>query len=103
MAERRGPRRLSDSLGRLGGELGPQTRLARIQFAWREAVGPTIAAEATPVSERDGTLVVSCSSAVWAQELDLMQTDLLARLNAELGEQIVRSARFRADGRHAGR
>jgi predicted nucleic acid-binding Zn ribbon protein len=36
---------------------------------------------------------VTCASAVWAQELDLMGPELVARLNAELGAELVRSLR----------
>lgn len=97
----RSPRRLSDSLAGLGSELGPQTPLARVQAAWSSALGAAIAAESTPVSEQAGRVVVSCSSAAWAQELDLMQLELVERLNATLGDQVVASLRFRADGRHA--
>jgi predicted nucleic acid-binding Zn ribbon protein len=32
---------------------------------------------------------------VWAQELSLMAVDLLARLNAVLGEEVVRELRCR--------
>jgi predicted nucleic acid-binding Zn ribbon protein len=49
-------------------------------------VGERIAAVATPVSERAGTLTIECADSVWAQELDLMQGELLERLREELGE-----------------
>ena len=65
-------------------ELAPQTLLADVQRAWREAVGETIAGEAQPTSERGGTLTVSCSASVWAQELDLMAPAILPRLNSLL-------------------
>ena len=38
------------------------------------------------VSERDGLVTIACRSAVWAQELDLLGPDLVARLNRALGE-----------------
>jgi hypothetical protein len=41
-------------------------------------------------------LVVTCSSAVWAQELDLMAPDLIARLNGLLGREAVGSLRCQA-------
>jgi predicted nucleic acid-binding Zn ribbon protein len=48
--------------------------------------GEGVAREASPVAERDGLVTVACRSATWAQELDLLQSDLLERLNAALGE-----------------
>jgi predicted nucleic acid-binding Zn ribbon protein len=68
-----------------------------VQAAWGEVVGERIAAVATPVSERGGAVVVSCSDSVWAQELDLMQEQLLERLRGRLGEQAPKSLRFRVN------
>jgi predicted nucleic acid-binding Zn ribbon protein len=88
---RRSPRPLSLALDRIRDELAPQTLLADAQRAWPEAVGATIAREATPVSERGGVLTVSCSASVWAQELDLMGPVLLERLNERLrGQKLSR-------------
>jgi predicted nucleic acid-binding Zn ribbon protein len=62
-------------------------------------VGDRIAAVASPVSERGGEVTVSCSDSVWAQELDLMQGQLIERLQDKLGEQAPKSLRFRvSDG-----
>jgi predicted nucleic acid-binding Zn ribbon protein len=36
----------------------------------------SVAAEAEPLSERAGTLTVTCRSAVWASELQLLAPDL---------------------------
>jgi len=65
-------------------ELSPQTLLAEAQRAWPDVVGPSIAAEATPVSERGGVLTISCTASVWAQELDLMSQPIVERLNMVL-------------------
>ncbi|HEX8689180.1 MAG TPA: DUF721 domain-containing protein [Solirubrobacterales bacterium] len=74
----------------------PKTRLAAAQAVWAETVGERVAAVAEPVSERAGALLVACSDPVWAQELDLMQEELLGRLRERLGEQAPQSLRFRA-------
>jgi predicted nucleic acid-binding Zn ribbon protein len=88
---RRSPRPLSFALDQIRDELAPATLLAEVQRVWSEAVGPTIAAEAQPTSERGGVLTVSCSASVWAQELDLMAPVLLERLNGVLsGAAITR-------------
>ena len=81
---RRGPRTVALPLGHLRDVLAPQTLLAEVQRVWAEAVGQTIAAEAQPTAERGGSLTVSCSASVWAQELDLMGPAILQRLNAHL-------------------
>ena len=79
------PRRLGAALDRLTADLAPATTLARVQACWPDTVGPAIAAEAEPVSEREGVVTVACKSAVWAQELDLLGPDLVGRLNGALG------------------
>jgi len=71
--------------------------LAALQSAWAEVVGERIAAVATPISERGGEATVACADSVWAQELDLMQAQLLERLQERLGEQCPKSFRFRVD------
>ena len=59
-------------------------------------MGERIAAVTEPVSERDGTLLVHCSDPVWANELELMQDQLLERLRERLGEKAPKSLRFRS-------
>jgi predicted nucleic acid-binding Zn ribbon protein len=83
---RRAPRPLSLAIERIRGELAPETVLAHVQSGWREAVGDAIAAQATPTSERRGVLTVSCAASVWAQELDLISSAIVERLNQQLGE-----------------
>ena len=82
---RRAPRPLSAALEQLGHEAAPQTVLARVQAVWMDTVGEAIAAEAQPVSEHAGTLTVTCRSATWASELELLAPDLLEKLNGALG------------------
>jgi len=77
--------------------VAPKTPLAAIQSAWSSAVGERLAAVAVPVSERDGTLTIECVDAVWAQELDLMQSALLDKLRSEVGEQAPEALRFRVN------
>ena len=48
---------------------------------WPAAAGEAFAAASEPVAERDGTVTVACTSAVWAQELDLLSERVLERLN----------------------
>jgi predicted nucleic acid-binding Zn ribbon protein len=75
----------------------PKTPLAALQAAWEDTVGKQIAAVSSPVSERGGEVTIACRDSVWAQELDLMQEQLLQRLSDRLGEQAPRSLRFRVE------
>jgi predicted nucleic acid-binding Zn ribbon protein len=87
-AYRRSPRHLAFALDQVRDDLEPESLLAEVQRMWRDAVGPAIALEAEPTGERGGVVTVSCSASVWAQELDLMSTVVVERLN-----QVLRSGR----------
>jgi predicted nucleic acid-binding Zn ribbon protein len=111
MRNRRAPRRLGAALSPARGRARPKTLLAAVQEAWPRIAGEGIAGEAEPVAERDRRITVACRSATWAQELDLLQSELLSRLNRALSEEDgaapwgeVTSLRFTADAaRHVTR
>jgi predicted nucleic acid-binding Zn ribbon protein len=92
---RRGtPRPIGDSIRALRTEVEPATLLAAVEGCWVEALGERIAAEARPVRDREGTITVECRAATWAQELDLLQGELVESLNQALGEARVRRLRL---------
>ena len=97
MSHRRAPRPAAAALRAALEDAAPKTSLAALQAVWQEAVGEQIAAVATPMSERAGEVLVSCADSVWAQELDLMQGQLLERLQARLGDRAPQSLRFRVE------
>jgi predicted nucleic acid-binding Zn ribbon protein len=92
---RRAPESFAQILRDAVADVAPDTLLARVQALWPEVAGAAIAAEAAPSAERDGTVTVECSGAVWAQELALLEPDLVVRLNAALQGEKVRSMRFK--------
>jgi predicted nucleic acid-binding Zn ribbon protein len=82
----------------------PATVLAAVQRAWPQVAGAAVANQAQPVAERDGVVTIACRAATWAQELDLLQTELLERLNEALSAADhgacpgpLRGLRFTAD------
>ncbi len=93
---RRSPRPAAIALREALQRGAPRTGLAAVQTVWPQVVGEAIAAAAEPVSEREGVLTVACESATWAQELSLMETELLARLREQLGEGSPRSLKVLA-------
>jgi predicted nucleic acid-binding Zn ribbon protein len=96
MSRRRAPRPAADALRAAFGQAAPRTRLAAVQASWAEAVGERVSAAAQPVSERGGTVTVSCADPVWAEELELMQEQVLGRLRERLGDEAPQTLRFRA-------
>jgi predicted nucleic acid-binding Zn ribbon protein len=97
MSHRRAPRQASAAIRTARDRVAPRTGLAATQTAWAGVVGEQLAAVATPVSERSGTLTIEVADTVWAQELDLMQAQLLERLRGELGELTPSALRFRVN------
>jgi predicted nucleic acid-binding Zn ribbon protein len=95
VTRRRAPRQAGAAFRVVRDQAAPRTGLAAVQAAWTQALGERLAAVATPVSERAGTLTVECVDGVWTQELDLMQDQLLERLREELGERAPKALKFR--------
>ena len=83
---RRAPRPLAAAVNVALERAEPATLLAAVQRAWPGAVGEAIASEASPVAERSGVVTVACRSSTWAEELDLLRDQILARLRADLDD-----------------
>lgn len=92
-ARRRPLRPAGPSIRDFAESLAPAGTLASVQAVWTEAAGPVVAEQARPTGEASGVLTVTCSSAVWAQELELMSASLIERLNGALGEDRIVSLR----------
>lgn len=90
----REPHPLREALTRVVERAAPATTLARVQRAWEGVAGPVIAAEAEPVSERAGVVTVACTSAIWANELELLAPGLVEGLNEALEGAAVSVLRF---------
>jgi predicted nucleic acid-binding Zn ribbon protein len=95
---RRTPRRVGASIGALADQLAPRTVLADAQRAWPRVAGAAMAKYALPTAERGGTLTITCQSSTWAQELDLMAPELIAKLNATIGDGRITALRCVAAG-----
>jgi predicted nucleic acid-binding Zn ribbon protein len=105
MSAGRSPRRIGAAIESVKARSEPATLLAAVQGVWVAAAGAAIAAEAEPVTEREGVVTIACRSATWAQELDLLQDWLLESLERALRdrgrgglETPLRGLRFTADG-----
>src|ERR1700730_4082151 len=68
--------------------------IVRLAKAWPEIVGETIARRTEIVSLKFHTAVVKVSGAMWIQELNLMKSQILARVTERIGDDAVRDLRF---------
>ncbi len=65
---------------------------------WAQIVGADLAAHTTPETLADGELIVTADSTAWATQLRLLASQLVRRLNAELGDGTVRRVQVRGPG-----
>jgi len=68
----------------------------RIWLVWEQAVGSRIASHAVPAAFRDGTLTLTVDSAPWMQQLTYLKQELVAKVNAELHEEMVQDIYMKA-------
>jgi predicted nucleic acid-binding Zn ribbon protein len=61
---------------------------------WPTVVGEQIAAHATPKALRDGALTISADTTAWATQLRMVQSQLLARIAAAVGDGVVTSLKI---------
>lgn len=61
---------------------------------WAAVVGAQISEHATPTALRDGVLSVTAESTAWATQLRLIQSQVLAKIAAEVGDGVVTSLRI---------
>lgn len=61
---------------------------------WPVVVGDDIAAHASPTGLRDGVLQVSAESTAWATQLRMVQSQLLAKIAAAVGDGVVTSLKI---------
>lgn len=71
----------------------PRLTDATVLGRWPHLVGAEIADHCTPVSLRDGELVLQAESTAWATQLRTLQRQLLGRLAAAVGKDVVRRIR----------
>jgi predicted nucleic acid-binding Zn ribbon protein len=93
----RAPKRIGDVLPALLEKLGLSKGLhdREVLERWPEIVGPKIAEVATAERIVDGRLWVNVVHPAWRNELVFMKQELITRVNAAMGETVVRDIIFR--------
>ena len=96
-ARRDDPQPLSAAIGGLldGRGWQQQAAMGSVFGRWADIVGPDLAAHTRPDTFADGELAVTADSTAWATQVRLLAPELIRRLNAELGDGIVRRVKLR--------
>mgnify|MGYP003781476319 CR=1 FL=1 len=91
----RDPQSFGSVVARVSLDRGWSPRLtdATVLGRWPQLVGSEIADHCTPVSLRDGELVLQAESTAWATQLRTLQRQLLGRLAAAVGRDVVKRIR----------
>ncbi|WP_216911515.1 DUF721 family protein [Nocardia noduli] len=61
---------------------------------WSAVVGEDIASHANPVTLKDGVLSIAAESTAWATQLRMLQSQILAKINAAVGHGVVTSVKI---------
>jgi predicted nucleic acid-binding Zn ribbon protein len=92
----RDPQRLGSATADLARSRGWAGRVAEgtVFGQWSEVVGEQIAEHAAPTALRDGVLTVVAESTAWATQLRMVQSQLLAKIAAAVGDGVVTSLKI---------
>ncbi|BBF98796.1 MULTISPECIES: DciA family protein [Pseudonocardia] len=91
----RDPQPFGRVVSRVSMDRGWSSRLtdATVLGRWPQLVGSDVADHCIPVSLRDGELTLQAESTAWATQLRTLQRQLLTRLSAAVGPDVVRRIR----------
>ena len=78
-------------------EFNKKLRVSNIFNHWEDIVGPEIAKKSKPERLIRKTLYISVTTSTWASELSLMSEKLIEKINSFIGEDIVKTIRFKAN------
>ncbi|TLF69057.1 DUF721 family protein [Nocardia asteroides NBRC 15531] len=92
----RDPQLLSALTGSIAKSRGWSGKVAEgmVFGRWSGVVGEDIAAHATPVTLEGGVLKIAAESTAWATQLRMLQPQILAKINAAVGQGVVTSLRI---------
>ncbi|MDI6715475.1 MAG: DUF721 domain-containing protein [Actinomycetota bacterium] len=88
--------RLSETIEELSKKkaIGIDFRDVKAILAWDKAVGQAIAENTEPVKIIRGILYVKTKSPAWAQELKALSSDIISKLNKEVGKGVIKEIRL---------
>ncbi len=66
----------------------------RLRDVWRKAVGPQISAQTRPDRLKRNTLFVKVSSSAWMQQLHLLKSEIVEKINQLLEKELVKDIHY---------
>lgn len=94
--DRRDPQTLGSATSELAKTRGWNKRVSEgtVLGQWAAVVGNDIAEHAAPTGLREGVLSVTAESTAWATQLRMVQSQLLAKIAAAVGDGVVTSMKI---------
>ncbi|MBB3601041.1 putative nucleic acid-binding Zn ribbon protein [Mycolicibacterium sp. BK556] len=94
--DRRDPQTFATAANELAKSRGWTGKVAEgaVFAQWATVVGEQIAEHAEPTALRDGVLSVAAESTAWATQLRMVQSQLLAKIAAAVGDGVVKSLKI---------
>ncbi|WP_324194478.1 DUF721 family protein [Nocardia blacklockiae] len=94
--DQRDPQPLAALAGALAKSRGWSSKVAEgmVFGRWADVVGEDVAAHASPVSLTDGVLSIQAESTAWATQLRMLQSQILAKINAAVGQGVVKTLKI---------
>lgn len=74
--------------------LDKKTLLWALRENWPALLGPSLSRQTIPLALQSGTLRIGVKNSVWANELQMMQPEILAKIKKEFPAAEVRELRF---------
>ncbi|WP_330251501.1 DUF721 family protein [Nocardia sp. NBC_00565] len=92
----RDPQLFSSLAGSIAKNRGWSAKVAEgmVFGRWTTVVGEDIASHATPMTLKDGVLSIAAESTAWATQLRMLQGQILAKINAGVGQGVVTSLKI---------
>ncbi|WP_228832910.1 DUF721 family protein [Nocardia brasiliensis] len=94
--DQRDPQTFAALTGALAKSRGWSAKVAEgmVFGRWAGVVGEDIAAHATPITLKDNVLSIAAESTAWATQLRMLQSQILAKINAAVGPGVVTSLKI---------
>jgi predicted nucleic acid-binding Zn ribbon protein len=92
------PEQLQEIFGRLDNGIVLAVRNCRLTALWPEVVDERVSKNTEAIKISRGTLYISASSPVWAQELSFLKRAIIKRFNERAGAEVISDIRFKAAG-----
>lgn len=73
---------------------GRRVSEGRALFLWKEIVGDSLQAHTRPLRIENGKMVVAVDDSLWKQEVALLQSEIIGKLNERMGRDVVSDLRL---------